>query len=45
MCFLFTGDIKNFMTEKSRIGMKDVKWYTHNATVGFLVAGESNNKV
>lgn len=39
MYLLFTGDIKNVMTEKSPIGMKDVKWHTHNATIGFLVAG------
>jgi hypothetical protein len=39
---LFTGDVKNVVTEKSPIGMKDVKWYTHNATIGFLVAGRSN---
>ncbi|XP_069683822.1 echinoderm microtubule-associated protein-like CG42247 isoform X1 [Periplaneta americana] len=37
-------DIKNVVTEKSPIGMKDVKWYTHNATVGFLVAGIWNNR-
>lgn len=24
--------------------MKDVKWYTHNATVGFMVAGMWNNR-
>jgi len=41
MHLLFTGDVKNVMTEKSPIGMKDVKWYTHNATIGFLVAGRS----
>jgi hypothetical protein len=45
MCLLFTGDIKNVVTEKSPIGMKDVKWYTHNSTLGFLVAGKSKNKV
>jgi hypothetical protein len=44
MHLLFTGDVKNVMTEKSPIGMKDVKWYTHNATIGFLVAGRSEGK-
>lgn len=24
--------------------MKDVKWYTHNSTVGFLVSGVWNNR-
>lgn len=24
--------------------MKDVKWYTHNSTVGFMVAGIWNNR-
>lgn len=35
----FIGDVKSLSPEKSPIAMKDVKWYTHNSTVGFLVAG------
>lgn len=34
-----SGDLKNLSVEKSAVAMKDVKWHTHNATVGFLVAG------
>lgn len=30
--------------EKSPVAMKDVKWLTHNCTVGFLVAGIWNNR-
>jgi hypothetical protein len=45
MHLLFTGDVKNVMTEKSPIGMKDVKWYTHNSTIGFLVAGRSEGQM
>ncbi|KAK9717160.1 HELP motif [Popillia japonica] len=37
-------DIKSLSPEKSPIAMKDIKWYTHNSTVGFLVAGVWNNR-
>lgn len=30
--------------ERSPILMRDVKWLTHNCTVGFLVAGMWNNR-
>lgn len=39
----FPGDVKSLSPEKSPIVMKDVKWYTHNCTVGFMVAGNSLN--
>ncbi|GJQ75573.1 hypothetical protein Trydic_g17654 [Trypoxylus dichotomus] len=41
LCF---WDIKSLSPEKSPIAMKDTKWYTHNSTVGFLVAGIWNNR-
>lgn len=34
------GDVKSLSPEKSPIAMKDVKWHSHNATVGFLVSGK-----
>ncbi|KPJ07925.1 Echinoderm microtubule-associated protein-like CG42247 [Papilio machaon] len=37
-------DIKALSPEKSPIAMKDVKWSTYNATVGFLVSGMWNNR-
>ncbi|XP_047113095.1 echinoderm microtubule-associated protein-like CG42247 [Schistocerca piceifrons] len=37
-------DVKSLTPEKSAVAMKDVKWYTHNSTVGFLVAGIWNNR-
>ncbi|XP_076265445.1 doublecortin-domain-containing echinoderm-microtubule-associated protein isoform X2 [Rhynchophorus ferrugineus] len=37
-------DVKSLSPEKSPIAMKDVKWYTHNSTVGFMVAGVWNNR-
>ncbi|XP_045445645.1 echinoderm microtubule-associated protein-like CG42247 [Melitaea cinxia] len=37
-------DIKALSPEKSPIAMKDVKWFTYNATVGFLVSGMWNNR-
>ncbi|CAH1155979.1 unnamed protein product [Phaedon cochleariae] len=37
-------DVKSLSPEKSPIAMKDVKWYTHNSTVGFMVAGMWNNR-
>lgn len=37
-CFL--GDVRSLSPEKSPVAMKDIKWITHNSTVGFLVAGE-----
>lgn len=33
------GDVKSLSPEKSPIAMKDIKWYTHNSTVGFMVSG------
>ncbi|KAI5709816.1 hypothetical protein M8J75_003490 [Diaphorina citri] len=37
-------DVKTLTPEKSPIAMKDVKWYTFNATVGYLVSGIWNNR-
>nr|XP_014289847.1 echinoderm microtubule-associated protein-like CG42247 isoform X2 [Halyomorpha halys] len=37
-------DVKALTNEKSPITMKDVKWYTQNCSVGFLVAGIWNNR-
>ncbi|KAL1137752.1 hypothetical protein AAG570_009448, partial [Ranatra chinensis] len=37
-------DVKTLTAEKSPIAMKDVKWYTHNCTVGFMVGGIWNNR-
>ncbi|XP_065155332.1 echinoderm microtubule-associated protein-like CG42247 isoform X3 [Atheta coriaria] len=37
-------DVKSLSPEKSPIAMKDVKWHSHNATVGFLVSGIWNNR-
>ncbi|KAL1502858.1 hypothetical protein ABEB36_007938 [Hypothenemus hampei] len=37
-------DVKTLTPEKSPIAMKDVKWYTHNSTVGFMVSGIWNNR-
>ncbi|KAK4875879.1 hypothetical protein RN001_012301 [Aquatica leii] len=37
-------DIKSLSPEKSPIAMKDVKWHTHNSSVGFLVSGIWNNR-
>jgi len=33
------GDVKGLIQEKSASAMKDVKWYTYNATVGYLISG------
>lgn len=33
------GDVKGLIQEKSAAAMKDVKWYTYNATIGYLVSG------
>ncbi|KAK9890613.1 hypothetical protein WA026_011976 [Henosepilachna vigintioctopunctata] len=41
LCF---WDVKSLSPEKSPIVMKDVKWYTHNSTVGFMVSGMWNNR-
>ncbi|CAH1185204.1 unnamed protein product [Phyllotreta striolata] len=41
LCF---WDVKTLSPEKSPIAVKDVKWYTHNSTVGFTVAGIWNNR-
>ncbi|XP_073970787.1 doublecortin-domain-containing echinoderm-microtubule-associated protein isoform X4 [Rhodnius prolixus] len=41
---LIFWDVKTLTAEKSPIAMKDVKWYTHNSTVGFLVSGIWNNR-
>ncbi|XP_023245249.1 echinoderm microtubule-associated protein-like CG42247, partial [Copidosoma floridanum] len=37
-------DVKALSSEKSPLIMKDVKWYTHNCTVGYLVSGMWNNR-
>ncbi|XP_015605282.1 echinoderm microtubule-associated protein-like CG42247 isoform X2 [Cephus cinctus] len=37
-------DIKALSSEKSPLVMKDVKWYTHNCTVGYMVSGMWNNR-
>ncbi|XP_044008324.1 echinoderm microtubule-associated protein-like CG42247 isoform X1 [Aphidius gifuensis] len=37
-------DIKALQSEKSPIVMKDVKWHTHNCTVGYMVSGMWNNR-
>ena len=37
-----TGDVKALSSEKSPLIMKDVKWYTHNCTVGYLVSGKND---
>lgn len=37
---MILGDVKSLSPEKSPIAMKDVKWYSHNSTVGFMVAGK-----
>lgn len=42
LSLFFIGDVKSLSPEKSPIAMKDTKWYTHNSTVGFLVAGKQN---
>lgn len=42
--FLALGDVKSLSPERSPIAMKDVKWLSHNCTVGFLVAGMWNNR-
>lgn len=41
---IFTGDTRSLSPERSPILMRDVKWLTHNCTVGFLVAGMWNNR-
>lgn len=38
------GDVRSLSPERSPIAMKDVKWLTHNCTVGFLVGGMWNNR-
>lgn len=40
----FSGDTRSLSPERSPILMRDVKWLTHNCTVGFLVAGMWNNR-
>lgn len=42
--FCVLGDVKSLSPERSPIAMKDIKWLTHNCTVGFLVAGVWNNR-
>lgn len=41
---LLFWDVKSLSPEKSPIAMKDVKWLTHNCTVGFMVGGMWNNR-
>ncbi|XP_067208304.1 echinoderm microtubule-associated protein-like CG42247 isoform X2 [Linepithema humile] len=37
-------DVKVLSSEKSPLVMKDVKWHTHNCTVGYMVSGQWNNR-
>ncbi|XP_043799012.1 echinoderm microtubule-associated protein-like CG42247 [Apis laboriosa] len=37
-------DVKALSSEKSPLVMKDVKWYTHNCMVGYMVSGMWNNR-
>ncbi|XP_012282352.1 echinoderm microtubule-associated protein-like CG42247 [Orussus abietinus] len=37
-------DVKSLSSEKSPLVMKDVKWYTYNCTVGYMVSGMWNNR-
>ncbi|KAK2588878.1 hypothetical protein KPH14_001743 [Odynerus spinipes] len=37
-------DVKALSSEKSPLVMKDVKWHTHNCTVGYMVSGMWNNR-
>ncbi|KAL0108243.1 hypothetical protein PUN28_015057 [Cardiocondyla obscurior] len=41
---LLFWDVKVLSSEKSPLVMKDVKWYTHNCTVGYMVSGQWNNR-
>uniref|UniRef100_T1GP14 WD repeat-containing protein 55 homolog n=1 Tax=Megaselia scalaris TaxID=36166 RepID=T1GP14_MEGSC len=41
---LLFWDAKSLSPERSPIAMKDVKWLTHNCTVGFMVAGMWSNR-
>ncbi|XP_066155707.1 echinoderm microtubule-associated protein-like CG42247 isoform X1 [Euwallacea fornicatus] len=41
---LLFWDVKTLTPEKSPLAMRDVKWYTHSCTVGFMVAGIWNNR-
>jgi len=36
---LLLGDVKVLSSEKSPLVMKDVKWYTYNCTVGYMISG------
>lgn len=36
---LLFWDVKVLSSEKSPLVMKDVKWYTHNCTVGYMTSG------
>lgn len=35
------GDVKGLIQEKSASAMKDVKWYTYNASIGYLISGKT----
>lgn len=41
---LLFWDVKSLAPEKSPIAMKDVKWASHNCTVGYFMAGMWNNR-
>lgn len=41
---LLFWDVKALTAERSPIAMKDVKWLTHNCTVGFTVGGMWSNR-
>lgn len=38
------GDTRSLSPERSPILMRDVKWLSHNCTVGYLVAGMWSNR-
>ncbi|XP_012522532.1 echinoderm microtubule-associated protein-like CG42247 isoform X1 [Monomorium pharaonis] len=41
---LLFWDVKVLSSEKSPLVMKDVKWYSHNCTVGYMTSGQWNNR-
>lgn len=41
---LLFWDVKALCAERSPIAMKDVKWLTHNCTIGFTVGGMWSNR-
>ncbi|CAO1399612.1 unnamed protein product [Diamesa hyperborea] len=41
---LLFWDVKALSAEKSPVAMKDIKWLTHNCTIGFMVGGMWSNR-